>query len=84
MTETEACRYCGETIHWAADAKRRRVAVQPDPEGSVVLFPAAPGSTDPQLVEVGDRTGDMEIRTIRYRRHSETCKERGKRKKGRA
>lgn len=82
MTETEACRYCGETIHWAADERRRRVPVEPASDGPLFLLPAAPGSTDPQLCEVGETNG-LEIRTIRYRRHAETCRERGKRRKGR-
>lgn len=84
MTETEACRYCGETIHWAMDARRRRVAVEPVAGGPLVLFPAAPGSSDPQIREVADMPGNYGIRTLRYRRHSDTCSERGKRKKGRA
>lgn len=79
---SQACNRCGAAIVFALDGKRHRVAVEAHASGPLVLFPAPPGSADPQLREV-PIDGALQIRTLRYRRHSESCPARGKRRKGR-
>lgn len=76
---TDACKRCGAPIEWGVDAKRKRVPVEPAEDGTLLLLNVPPGALDPAI---GTVPADRALRFTgqRYRRHSESCAGRGRRR----
>lgn len=76
----DTCKRCGEPIEWGVDAKRKRVPVEPHDEGGILLLNAPPGAQDPAMGVVPPPAAGLRVTSQRYRRHSESCAARGRRR----
>lgn len=73
------CKRCGDAIEWGVDVKRRRVAVEPAEDGTLLLLNIPLGAQDPAIGTVPEGVG-VRVTSQRYRRHAETCSGRGRRR----
>jgi hypothetical protein len=76
---SDACKRCGAPIEWGVDGKRMRVPVEPAEDGGLLLLNVPPGALDPAIGTV-PADGAMRVTGQRYRRHSESCAARGRRR----
>lgn len=78
---TDTCKHCGQPIRWAVNDKRMRVAVEATPGGTLVLLPADPdgGIMLPRISDVSRYAPNI-VRSIVYRKHSESCPGRSRRR----
>lgn len=75
----DSCKRCGADIWWGVDTKRRRVPVEPAEDGMLLLLNVPPGAQDPALGMVPEGVA-FRVQGQRYRRHSESCAARGRRR----